>query len=226
MVDPADVELPQVDRRDLRGQAAGAAQLQRALDVRHHAARGDAQAHRGLLGLCRASSTGRSGASWRRSNGSGSRATPPCSSPATTGSSPARIVCTTRTWRMQRGDPPHPRASLRIPGGPAGQVRTEFVSLLDCTATILELAGHRPGAGGGLAQPAAAGPAAGTWTGPRTSSASSTRPLPVPAAHAQGGPLQACGQPRLRQRALRPGDRSRRALERLRHPEQDGVRAG
>ncbi|BDZ64102.1 sulfatase-like hydrolase/transferase [Agromyces mangrovi Wang et al. 2018] len=30
---------------------------------------------------------------------------------------------------------------LRIPGGPAGQVRTEFVSLLDCTATILDIAG-------------------------------------------------------------------------------------
>ncbi|ROS75396.1 sulfatase-like hydrolase/transferase [Cellulomonas sp. PhB143] len=30
---------------------------------------------------------------------------------------------------------------VRIPGGPAGQVRTEFVSLMDCTATILELAG-------------------------------------------------------------------------------------
>lgn len=30
---------------------------------------------------------------------------------------------------------------MRVPGGPAGQVRTEFVSLLDCTATILELAG-------------------------------------------------------------------------------------
>ncbi|WP_268236089.1 sulfatase-like hydrolase/transferase [Isoptericola cucumis] len=33
---------------------------------------------------------------------------------------------------------------LRVPGGPAGQVRTEFVSLLDCTATILELAGLDP----------------------------------------------------------------------------------
>lgn len=33
---------------------------------------------------------------------------------------------------------------LRIPGSPAGQVRTEFVSLLDCTATILELAGIDP----------------------------------------------------------------------------------
>ncbi|MFI2366315.1 sulfatase-like hydrolase/transferase [Promicromonospora sp. NPDC019610] len=33
---------------------------------------------------------------------------------------------------------------LRVPGGPAGQVRTEFVSLLDCTATILELAGIDP----------------------------------------------------------------------------------
>ncbi|MEN5072706.1 sulfatase-like hydrolase/transferase [Isoptericola cucumis] len=33
---------------------------------------------------------------------------------------------------------------LKIPGGPAGQVRTEFVSLLDCTATILELAGIDP----------------------------------------------------------------------------------
>ncbi len=33
---------------------------------------------------------------------------------------------------------------LRIPGGPAGQVRTEFVSLLDCTATILDLAGLDP----------------------------------------------------------------------------------
>lgn len=30
---------------------------------------------------------------------------------------------------------------VRIPGGPQGQVREEFVSLLDCTATILELAG-------------------------------------------------------------------------------------
>ncbi len=30
---------------------------------------------------------------------------------------------------------------VRIPGGPAGQVRTEFVSLLDCTATILDIAG-------------------------------------------------------------------------------------
>lgn len=33
---------------------------------------------------------------------------------------------------------------LRIPGGPAGQVRSEFVSLLDCTATILDLAGIDP----------------------------------------------------------------------------------
>lgn len=30
---------------------------------------------------------------------------------------------------------------LKVPGGPAGQVRDELVSLLDCTATILELAG-------------------------------------------------------------------------------------
>jgi arylsulfatase A-like enzyme len=35
---------------------------------------------------------------------------------------------------------------LRVPGGPAGVVRTEFVSLLDCTATILELAGLDPAA--------------------------------------------------------------------------------
>lgn len=33
---------------------------------------------------------------------------------------------------------------VRIPGAPAGQVRDEFVSLLDCTATILELAGVDP----------------------------------------------------------------------------------
>ncbi|WP_318843121.1 sulfatase-like hydrolase/transferase [Myceligenerans pegani] len=33
---------------------------------------------------------------------------------------------------------------LRVPGGLEGQVRTEFVSLLDCTATILELAGLDP----------------------------------------------------------------------------------
>jgi arylsulfatase A-like enzyme len=33
---------------------------------------------------------------------------------------------------------------LRIPGRPAGVVREEFVSLLDCTATILELAGIDP----------------------------------------------------------------------------------
>ncbi|GAA4705610.1 sulfatase-like hydrolase/transferase [Nocardioides conyzicola] len=30
---------------------------------------------------------------------------------------------------------------VRIPGGPEGEVRQEFVSLLDCTATILDLAG-------------------------------------------------------------------------------------
>jgi arylsulfatase A-like enzyme len=30
---------------------------------------------------------------------------------------------------------------VRVPGAPAGQVRDEFVSLVDCTATILELAG-------------------------------------------------------------------------------------
>lgn len=30
---------------------------------------------------------------------------------------------------------------IRMPGGPAGQVRDEFVSLVDCTATILEIAG-------------------------------------------------------------------------------------
>ncbi|TDD71222.1 DUF4976 domain-containing protein [Jiangella aurantiaca] len=30
---------------------------------------------------------------------------------------------------------------IRIPGAPQGQVRTEFVSLLDCTATILDIAG-------------------------------------------------------------------------------------
>jgi arylsulfatase A-like enzyme len=33
---------------------------------------------------------------------------------------------------------------LRVPGQPAGVVRDEFVSLLDCTATILELAGLDP----------------------------------------------------------------------------------
>jgi len=33
---------------------------------------------------------------------------------------------------------------IRIPGAPAGQVRSEFVSLTDCTATILELAGCDP----------------------------------------------------------------------------------
>ncbi|MFD5311476.1 sulfatase-like hydrolase/transferase [Streptomyces ardesiacus] len=33
---------------------------------------------------------------------------------------------------------------LRVPGAPGGQVRDEFVSLLDCTATILELAGLDP----------------------------------------------------------------------------------
>nr|WP_308167888.1 sulfatase-like hydrolase/transferase [Catellatospora tritici] len=33
---------------------------------------------------------------------------------------------------------------LRVPGHPAGQVRSEFVSLLDCTATILDLAGIDP----------------------------------------------------------------------------------
>jgi arylsulfatase A-like enzyme len=32
---------------------------------------------------------------------------------------------------------------LRIPGAPQGQVREEFVSLTDCTATILELAGSK-----------------------------------------------------------------------------------
>ncbi|GAA4872763.1 sulfatase-like hydrolase/transferase [Saccharopolyspora cebuensis] len=34
---------------------------------------------------------------------------------------------------------------VRVPGGPEGAVRSEFVSLLDCTATILELAGVDPG---------------------------------------------------------------------------------
>jgi arylsulfatase A-like enzyme len=33
---------------------------------------------------------------------------------------------------------------IRIPGGPQGQVRSEFVSLLDCTATILDIAGVDP----------------------------------------------------------------------------------
>lgn len=33
---------------------------------------------------------------------------------------------------------------LRVPGGVPGQVRDEFVSLLDCTATILDLAGADP----------------------------------------------------------------------------------
>jgi arylsulfatase A-like enzyme len=33
---------------------------------------------------------------------------------------------------------------VRVPGGPEGVVRSEFVSLLDCTATILELAGIDP----------------------------------------------------------------------------------
>ncbi|MBQ0963187.1 sulfatase-like hydrolase/transferase [Streptomyces sp. RK23] len=33
---------------------------------------------------------------------------------------------------------------VRVPGAPGGQVRDEFVSLLDCTATILELAGLDP----------------------------------------------------------------------------------
>jgi arylsulfatase A-like enzyme len=35
---------------------------------------------------------------------------------------------------------------IRVPGAPAGQVRDEFVSLLDCTATILDLAGADPSA--------------------------------------------------------------------------------
>jgi hypothetical protein len=51
LFDPELVELPKSIARDLRGQAAGAAQLQRALDVRHHADGGDPQAHRRLLGL-------------------------------------------------------------------------------------------------------------------------------------------------------------------------------
>ncbi|CAM03700.1 arylsulfatase A-like enzyme [Saccharopolyspora erythraea NRRL 2338] len=34
---------------------------------------------------------------------------------------------------------------VRVPGGPGGVVRSEFVSLLDCTATILDLAGIDPG---------------------------------------------------------------------------------
>ncbi|MFT4084908.1 MAG: sulfatase-like hydrolase/transferase [Nocardioides sp.] len=34
---------------------------------------------------------------------------------------------------------------VRLPGAPAGMVRDEFVSLLDCTATILDLAGLDPG---------------------------------------------------------------------------------
>jgi arylsulfatase A-like enzyme len=33
---------------------------------------------------------------------------------------------------------------VRVPGSPVGQVRGELVSLLDCTATILELAGADP----------------------------------------------------------------------------------
>ncbi|NKQ51859.1 sulfatase-like hydrolase/transferase [Amycolatopsis sp. K13G38] len=33
---------------------------------------------------------------------------------------------------------------VRVPGAPEGQVRPEFVSLLDCTATILDLAGIDP----------------------------------------------------------------------------------
>lgn len=33
---------------------------------------------------------------------------------------------------------------VRVPGSPAGQVRAEFVSLVDCTATICELAGIDP----------------------------------------------------------------------------------
>lgn len=33
---------------------------------------------------------------------------------------------------------------VRIPGAPEGQVRTEFVSLVDCTATILDIAGIDP----------------------------------------------------------------------------------
>jgi arylsulfatase A-like enzyme len=33
---------------------------------------------------------------------------------------------------------------IRVPGHPAGVVRGEFVSLLDCTATILDLAGADP----------------------------------------------------------------------------------
>jgi arylsulfatase A-like enzyme len=38
----------------------------------------------------------------------------------------------------------HTPGIIRIPGAPAGQVRDEFVSLLDCTATILELGGLNP----------------------------------------------------------------------------------
>ncbi|WP_426514268.1 sulfatase-like hydrolase/transferase [Dactylosporangium sp. McL0621] len=35
----------------------------------------------------------------------------------------------------------HTPGLIRVPGAPAGQVRREFVSLTDCTATIMELAG-------------------------------------------------------------------------------------
>lgn len=38
----------------------------------------------------------------------------------------------------------HTPGIVKIPGAPAGQVREEFVSLLDCTATILDLAGADP----------------------------------------------------------------------------------
>ena len=98
--------------------------------------------------------------------------TPRCSSPPTTASSPARTGCTTRARRCTRTSTASPGSS----GSRARrrQVRNEFVSLLDCTATILDLAGLRHRAGRGQPQPAAAGARRAPGVARATSSASST----------------------------------------------------
>ena len=63
---------------------------------------------------------------------------------------------------------------LRVPGSPEGQVRTEFVSLLDCTATILELAGIDPAPAVDSRSLAGARRGRAGRSGTTTSSASST----------------------------------------------------
>ena len=113
------------------------------------------------------------------------------------------------------------------PARPAGEVRGEFVSLLDCTATILDLAGidpHRPSTRRSLV-PLVRGRAAGV--GGRTSSASSTATTSPTRSGCSATTATSWSSTRTRrQRAVRPATPTRDELLNVyEHPEMAPVRA-